>query len=90
MLLEMDDPCWLQGILEVQQREPLLNNELNEKKKNHFARCVENIHDGVKTNVQIPMNTLCRPNKHELRKMLQKIASKEIKNVGSLLSTGML
>lgn len=33
MLLEMDDPCWLQGILEVQQKEPLLNNELNEKKK---------------------------------------------------------
>lgn len=77
MLLEMDDPCWLQGILELQQKEPLLNNELNEKKKIHFARCIENIHDGVKTKLQISMNNaLCRQNKHELRKMLQRIASK--------------
>lgn len=32
MPLEMDDPCWLQGILTAQQKESLLNSKLIENK----------------------------------------------------------
>lgn len=52
-------------------------------------RYIKNIHDGVKTRLQINIyNTQCRPHKLEFTKA--KKAAKEMKSFVSLITTAML